>query len=170
MFDPDDGTKAVARECLASFPDATADAAITELIQSDDSEARRVGTELISHRRTDLAVPTLLKVASEDEVEDIRLAALTSLRELADYDDLEALLALLPKTDSEAITKAVKHALVVVCTRYREADTPPPPECVDPLIAALGKSSGPAKAALIDVLRRVGGTKADEAIRRAGSE
>lgn len=167
-LESDDELNAVARECLASFPATPADSAITKLLLSDEPEVRRIGAGMLGRRSLNVAVPALLIMAAKDEEESVCVAALNTLRDLAGIDDLDVLLNILLKTGSEAVRQSVTHALVVVCSRQPAVGNEPAPACVDPLVAALEMSSGPAKAALIQVLRRVGGTKAQKAVRRAG--
>jgi HEAT repeat protein len=162
--------RVAARECLASFPDPAADASIAKFLVSSDPEIRRLGTELIGLRSTDVAVPALLNVAATDQEDAVRVAALTVLRDLAGTGDLEALVQILLKTKSGAVTKSVTHALVVVCAREPVVGSEPSPACVDPLVAGLKQSSGPARQALLQVLGRVGGTCAQEAVRAATGE
>jgi HEAT repeat protein len=162
------GLATAAKDCLASFPGEAADTAITALIQNPDAGVRRIGIEMVGRRSTKIAVPTLLKIAATDREETVRVAAIEALRELAGIGELGALLQILLESDSAKVTQSVRHALVVLCVRQKPAKSEPPPAaCVDPLVAALGKSSGPAREALLEVLRRVGGPKAEEALRNA---
>jgi HEAT repeat protein len=157
-----------AKECLASFPGEAADEAITRLVKSTDADARSLGIELVAGRSAEVAIPTLLQVAAADQDEAVRVTSLNALRELAGTRELEPLLKILLESDSETVIQSVSHALVVVCVRQKPSkEEAPPAACVDPLIAALDKASGPSRKALIQVLRRVGGPKAEAAVRRA---
>jgi HEAT repeat protein len=161
---------AAAKECLTRFPGEAADTAIATLIQNSDAGVRRLGAELIGRRSTKIAVPALLKIAATDQDETVRVAAIDGLRELASIGELGALLQILLESDSAKVTQSVRHALVVLCVRQKPAKGEPPAACVDPVVAALGKSSGKAREALLEVLRRVGGPKAEEAVRTATGE
>ena len=157
-----------AKECLASFPGEAADEAIARLIKSAGAGDRSLGIELVAGRSAEVAIPTLLQIAAADQDETLRVTSLNVLRELAGTRELEPLLKIMLESDSETVIQSVSHALVVVCVRQKPSkEEPPPAACVDPLVAALDKASGPSRKALIQVLRRVGGPKAEAAVRRA---
>ena len=108
-----------ARECLASFPGKAADEAVLSVLASSDAAGRCFAAGLIAHRGHNIAVPALMKAASSDPDETVRLAALKELRELAGMGELDALLKILLESKSAPVIQATTHAIVSLCARQQ---------------------------------------------------
>ncbi|MCY3018434.1 MAG: HEAT repeat domain-containing protein [Planctomycetota bacterium] len=161
------GTGEVARAAqvsIASFSGKEADAAIASLLNQADAKTRGLAVGLVGLRRVASAVPALLK-AAEDNDEAVRTASLRVLGDLAGAAELPAMLGLLVKARSPQETQAGESALSAICVRETDREA-----CADKVAACFASAQGAQKAALLRVLRSVGGAKALAAVRAAGGD
>ena len=153
-----------AQEGLAALPGPEADAAVAAMLTKPDTKTRCTGVELIGRRRASGAVPTLLK-AAEDADEEVRIASLKVLGDMAGADELPAMLAILTKARSPQETQAAESALSALCIRQTDTEG-----FADKVLAGLAQAQGAQKLALLRVLRSVGGAKALAAVRTAATD
>lgn len=124
LLAPETELATTARECLASFPGKAADDAVTNVLSGSDPAARILAAGLIAQRSLGVAIPALMKVASSDPDETVRLAALKELRELAGMGELDALLKILLESQSPAVIQATTNAIVALSARQPVATGP----------------------------------------------
>lgn len=123
LLAPDAELAATARDCLASFPGKSADDAVLSLLSSQDATARGLAAGLIAQRSLQTALPALIKTASSDPEESVRVLALKELRDLAGPGELDALLKILLENPSPAVIQAATHVLVALCARQPVSGT-----------------------------------------------
>ena len=153
-----------AQEGLAALPGPEVDEAVAAMLKRPEAKTRCTGIELIGRRRAAGALPTLLK-AAEDADEEVRIAGLKVLSDMAGAAELSAMLDILSKAKSPQEAQAAESALSALCARQADAEA-----CADKILAALAQAQGVQKLALLAVLRSVGGAKALAAARTAASD
>ena len=164
LGDPEAEVARAAQESLAALPGPEVDAAVVSMLKDPDAKTRGVAIDLIGQRRAAGAAPMLLKTV-EDADESVRTASLKVLGDLGGAAELPAMIGLLVKAGSPAESQAAETALAAICIRQTDRAA-----CADRVIAALAPAPGAAKAALLRVLRSVGGAKALEAVRAAAAD
>ncbi len=117
-------------------------------------KAQLVG--VLSARGSPESVTVLLEAASDADAQ-VRIAALTGLRDLAGPEQTAALVGLLKTAGEGDEQRKAEQALLAVCTRGREA-------CVEPIAAGLGDAGPAATTALLRCVARSGGARALTAI------
>jgi len=164
MGDADRDVAQAAQESLAALPGTEVDEAVAAMLTKPDAKTRCTGIELLGRRRAAGAVTTLLK-AAEDADEEVRIAGLKVLGDMAGADQLPALLDILSRAKSPQETQAAEAALSALCIRQADAEA-----YADKVLAALAQAQGAQKLALLRVLRSVGGAKALAAARTAAAD
>jgi HEAT repeat protein len=153
-----------AQEGLAVIQCPAADTAIAALLGQGDAKTRSMAIALIGQRRAAGATPTLLKTA-EDADEGIRIASIKVLNDLGTAAELPAVVGLIVKAKSPAEMQAAEEAASAICLRQKDRAA-----SADKVVASLAQAQGPAKLALLRVLRSVGGPKALAAVRAAAKD
>ena len=102
-----------ARQALGGIAGDEADKAVAAMLSDRIPSVRRMGATLAVQRRTTGAVPALLKMAADSDVETGK-AAFKGLGALAGKSDLPALLAILLGTKH---IEAAEQAVAAVCAR-----------------------------------------------------
>ncbi len=150
-----------ARENLAAFPGAEADAAVMTMFESSDADRQLMALDLMGRRRMTGGVAVLLKAARDGDAK-VRPAATKMVGELGGAEHVPALLDLLKNVDRSQDRSAAEQALAAVCTKADD-----PESQADRLVRELDGAGPAQKAALIRVLAAIGGPKALEAVRAA---
>jgi hypothetical protein len=146
-----------ARSTLAVLDSGEIDAAIVDLLTSDDVATRRMAIEVATRRRISAAAPTLLKLAKSDDA-TARTAAIRALGSTARLEHLSDFIALAINTQGSADLPVMQSALKSACVRM------PQEECAEKLAAAMPGASTAAKVLLLEQLTSVGGTTALETV------
>ncbi|MCX5682836.1 MAG: HEAT repeat domain-containing protein [Planctomycetota bacterium] len=153
-----------AQDGLAVIQCPAADTAIAALLGQGDSKVRAMAIGLIGQRRAAGVTPTLLKTA-EDADEGIRIASIKVLGDVGTGAEVPAMVALIVKAKSPAEMQAAEEAASAICLRQKDRAA-----SADKVVASLAQAQGPAKLALLRVLRSVGGPKALAAVRAAAKD
>ena len=144
---------------LAGFPGYQVDATIVALLNRPDARLRAIGVELIGHRHITGALSEVLRLTADADAQ-VSTASFKVLGEIAGPNEIPPLLAILRKT---ATPQAAEDALAAICARQAlTAGT-----VVEPLLTAYARAQGPAKLALLRLLRSAGGPKALAVVRDA---
>jgi len=189
--DPTEGIRVAAYEGLAALKDPkAADVVVAALVKAKDKEleaarnavnaiqgdevaaalakalagappAARVEIVRCLALRGSRVTPTLLETTGDQDA-GVRAESLKALADIADDKALPLFVKLLVKaTDANEIGAAEK-AITAIARRVGDAD-----KCAEPLLAAYAQAPAPARATLLRVLGRIGGTKALGAVRTA---
>ncbi|MBM4087162.1 MAG: hypothetical protein FJ272_20420, partial [Planctomycetes bacterium] len=161
LTDPDAELAKAAQAALGSLPGPEADAATVTMIESADKSRRLVGIELAVARRLKSASPSLLSAARGPD-EQVRLAALKGLRELAGPGEFPSLLGLLVEARTPAERDAAERALAPLCGKTDA--------CAEKLAALMPQAQPALKPVLLRLLRATGGPQAFQAVRAALSD
>jgi HEAT repeat protein len=153
-----------AQEGLAVIQCPEADTAIAAMLGQGDAKTRALAIELIGQRRAAGATPTLLKTV-EDADEGIRIASIKVLNDLGTGAEVPAMVSLIVKAKSPAEMQAAEDAASAICLRQQDRAA-----SADKVVAGLAQAQGPAKLALLRLLRSVGGPKALAAVRAASKD
>jgi len=109
----------VARESLSYFPGEDGDAVIKAMLKNEQAATRRVAVELIGQGGLVKAAGLLMKTATGDADEGVRIAALKALQDCAGIDELPGLLDNLLKANSESEIQAAEKAIESLCNRQK---------------------------------------------------
>ena len=156
-----DAEHTAAAHTLARLRGPTIDQAIIDALDSADADLHAPLIRALAARYCRTAVPALCHAAQTAGTET-RPVAWEALGALARPDDLPALLALLPGTDTDSIRQAAVDALVAVCQRI-----PDTAERAAPILAAWDGATDATQVLLVNALGRVGGPAALTRIRAA---
>jgi HEAT repeat protein len=151
----------VAREALARIVAADVDKALMAAIDGQDTKLRAEVIRALSIRHVTAAGPALLK-AAEDADTTVRNEAIKALGAVAGFDSMPAVVAILVKTTDDGSRNEAGNALIRMAGRESDAD-----KRVEPILTALGTSTGTAKFMLFSVLGRLGGAKSLQACQAA---
>ncbi|GAB6166080.1 hypothetical protein JCM19992_20800 [Thermostilla marina] len=147
-------------EAMAALPKGKVDAEIESRLKTAEGKERLVLIRMVGRRL--IPAVELLKAAASDPDPAISTAALTSLGQIADFDDLSLLIdrALQPRSDKEG--DIALKALRTACLRMADRDA-----CAKQLAAAAEKASIAGRIALMEILAEMGGPVALEAMAAA---
>ncbi len=131
-------------------------------LRGDDVNTRLIGTmndaeagvqavllSVLARRNAKQAIPQVLESAAASDAE-VRLAALSALRLLAETEHAAELAELVKQARNDAERGKAKLALLAVCTRGKEA-------CAEAIIAAAEDAEPVGRIALLHALARAGG-------------
>jgi len=153
------------RSAIGSIQGGGATRAIVAAMADADPALRVELIQLLADRRATRATPTLLNLAADKDAR-VRDAALKALGVLADATALPTLVKRLVTAGDEAGRKAAEKAVVAVCNRIEDET-----ERAQPVVAALATAKDQAaRVALVDVLGRIGGGEALDALRAASKD
>jgi len=149
-----------AKAALAELPSAGVDKEVVARLAQADGKMYTLLIELVGNRRID-ALADLLK-ALEHSDSAVRTAALTSLGYTVPAQNLRVLVSqfVAPKHAEDA--PVAQQALKVACVRMPDREA-----CATELTKAMERSPAATKAALLEMLGAVGGTKALQAMSAA---
>jgi HEAT repeat protein len=148
-----------AQDGLAALPGNQVDAAVTAMLAGTETSLRLEGIGLVGRRRMTSAMPAILK-ATGDATQQVRLAAIKALGDLAGQAELPALLNLLLNAKDAQDMEAAEQALAAVCARSDEAS-------IEKLSGQLAQAQPAQKCALLRVLRTAAGDRALPTVRAA---
>ena len=154
-------TQEAARQSLQMLCGAEVDQAMVAAMGQQEPKLRVEAIRALAARHVVAATPTLIR-AADDAESSVRSESLKALGLVAPSEALAPLAALLVKTEDNGTRTDAGDALVKIANRDQDFDN----RC-DPILAALAKSSGPARLALLGVLGRIGGQKSLDAVRAA---
>lgn len=170
-----------ARDGLSYFPGKAGDAAVQDMLKSEDAAVRRVAVELVGQGALPAPAELLMQVAVEDADESVRVAALKGVKGYAGMTQLQGLLDALLKPRSNDEMIAAEDGLKSLCDREKAAGTgaipateagrgvqrggaQAPAAIIDPLCDALASTEGEPRLAVIRVLTSAGSQKAFDTI------
>jgi HEAT repeat protein len=150
-----------ARASLDRMVAKGADEAMQTAMAGGEIKVRLELIRALGARHAPAALPAIMK-AAEDADAGVRVEAMRALEAMADEKSVDLLVRLItsPKQDNER--EPAERALAAVCARAADKDA-----LAATLVKALGGASGPAKAALLRPLARLGGEKAFAPVRAA---
>jgi HEAT repeat protein len=146
-----------AKEGLTNLPGQQVDAAILARLSAADPKAKAVLIELLGARRVVAATPAV-RAALGDGNQTVRLAAIAAFGWLAGLQDLDVLVGK-ALAGSPAETSAGQTALKMAALRMSDRDA-----CAAKLAGSLAAASAANRKYLLDLLGRVSGQKALEAV------
>lgn len=147
---------AAARQSLTRLRGDDVNAAILSAMAKGEPNVRAELLGVLAARNAKETLPTVIENV-EDPDASVRLAALGALRFLADESHTAVLVKILKAAQDDAHRRKAELALLVVCSRGRQA-------CADPIIDGLADADVPSGVALLRALARAGGAKALEAV------
>ena len=150
-----------ARQALVLLKGANVAEAILAHVAKAEPPVRMALIQALRYRYDPSAVPALQKAAADAEA-SVRIEALKALTAIADGSFLPAAVALLVKAQNDAELREAGELVAACAKRVPEEE-----KRAAPVLAALATATGPARAALLPALPRVGGVKALEAGRAA---
>lgn len=150
-----------ARQSLQTLPGADIDQALLNALGEQDSKLRLEVIRALAARHVVAATPPLLR-AAEDADAGVRNESLKTLGVVAPSEALSAVAALLVKTADNGTRNEAAGALVKIANRDQDFD-----HRAEPILKALGASTGPARLALLGALGRIGGSNSLAAVRAA---
>lgn len=153
-------TRDAARDALAKMKGQPIDAAIESILVAVAPDARVELIRALAARGSTRSVPTLLKIAASQDTEPERIAALNALGLLAADKELAAVVERVAAAKSNPERDAARNAVGAICSRIADKDA-----CANAIVTVLQKADPQAKAALVSLLSRVGGSKALAAVR-----
>ncbi len=146
-----------ARSTLAVLDSGEINAAIVNLLRSDDVGTRRMAIDVAAQRKIASAAPALLELANSTDA-TIRLAATKALGATAQLENLSELIALAINTKDPEASSVIQSALKSACVRM------PQEECAEKLASAMADVPTAAKVLLLEQLTSVGGATALETV------
>lgn len=145
-----DNERSAAVQSLVRLRGDDVNAAIVKAMSDADTAVRVALLGVLADRNAKEALPSVLEAARGTEP-SIRLAALKSLRYLADESNAADLVDLLKTAKDDGERGQAELALLVVCSRGRE-------KCAEAVIAGLADADVAARIALLHALARAGGS------------
>ena len=153
--------RAAAVEALVLLTAEGADSAIVAAMQQAEPARQAMLIDILKTRRAAEAVAALLAAAADPD-EAIHESALRALRELAEPEEVPAMIDLLLATETGRHRDEIERAILLVCQQIPDAQ-----QRAAPVLAALEGASPAERAALLPVAGRIGGPGALEAIEEA---
>ncbi len=147
-----------AKDGLKSLPGRDVDAAIVARLAGAQAKAKLVLLDLIGARQIVQAMPPV-REATADANEPVRLAAIAAFAQLADVKDLDLLIEKALAAGNPAETAAARTALKTAALRMGDRDG-----CAAKLAGHLKGAGNANQAYLLDLLCKVSGVKALEAV------
>ena len=145
-------------DALARLTGDGVDKAIITCFAGGTSEARAALARVAAQRQAAAIVPCLLKNGTGDKDAKTRQAVFEALGSLAGQENLPQIVALLVGSKSETERATLEQALAVAAGRVKDTDARVAP------IAAKLAGAGDAKGNIMNVLARLGGDKARQAV------
>jgi HEAT repeat protein len=151
---------AAARDALARLNDPKVDAAILQAAQSGEERASVALIKSLTARRASGSGAALIESAGGAGSSAVRRAAFDALGDLADTSLLPRLVALIVAEKDESVSAAAENAAAAVARRIADEQAR-----LQPILAPHAAASGPARAALLRVLGKIGGPAALPVVR-----
>jgi HEAT repeat protein len=159
LSDNDREIAQAAQGSLATIPCREADAAVTEMFASGNTDKQRMALDLMGRRRMADGVPVLLKAARNAD-SGVRPDTIKMIGDLGGADQLPALLELLDTVDRPQDLAAAEQAIASACTKAKD-----PQAQADKLTGRLQQAKPAQQAVLLRVLAAVGGPNSLKAVR-----
>jgi HEAT repeat protein len=135
---------------------------IAAALRAEQDAGKRTALIRILERRRGAAAVAVLLEAVQDREGEVRASALAALRELAEPEQLPALIRALLKAGKGRERDEAERAVLAVCQRM-----PEPEQRAELLLAVLDKGPETDRAILLPLVGRLGGTRALEVVRAA---
>jgi HEAT repeat protein len=160
--DSDDQIAAAAQATLAVLDSSENDAAIVELLKSDDIPTLQMAINVVAQRKIASATPALLDLIQNRELgirpSEIRASAIHALGSTAQLEHLPELIEpILTTSRRRSDSPSILSALKAACVRM------PQEECASVLVAAMSDASLGVQIELMKPLATVGGATALDA-------
>jgi len=149
---------AEAKIALASLGGEDVAEALTESLQKEDARGRLILLEVVGQRRT-VAASSVVRELLQSNDPAIRMAAIRTLGNLGQDEDVRLLMERLTGSSSEEEIAALKEALQAACQRVRDREA-----VAGTLIQYLGKTSGSTRRNVLEILGGLGGPTALAAV------
>ena len=150
-----------AEESLAALPGAAVDQAVLAAMKNSEESTRGRLIEILSRRKSTLAVSSLLAEAGSEDAA-VHLPAIAALRSLAAPHDAPAMIGLLTKTEKGKHRDEIEKTILLVCKKTG-ADTSP----AAAVLAAYAKADETARCTLLPLQDRLGGKESLEIVSSA---
>lgn len=157
-LDSDGELVQTAKAALADLPGESVDKDVVARLAKSEGKTYPLLIEVAGKRRIEGATPALLK-ALENSDKNVRGAALTSLGAIVDLKGLPVLVAQVVKPKHAEDADVAQQALKTACVRMPDREA-----CAGQLAAAFDDSPAATRAALLQILGAMGGTKSLETI------
>jgi HEAT repeat protein len=157
----DDKERDAARFALARLRGKDTDAAIFKAMSADAPEKSTEVIRALAARGAVGMVEQIMELAKKNESEPIRISALGALGALIEPRGFDALIELIGGAKSDAEREAARAAVAAAGVRLDSPDG-----AAQTIAAAIAKGTPPTKAALLDVLARIGGPKALDVVHK----
>lgn len=144
--------KTAARQSLVRLAGDQVNGAIVSAMDEGKPAIRAALLDVLALRNAKEALPHVFQCTKDSDA-TVRLAALDALRFLADESHTAKLVEILKGAEGEPERRAAELALLVVCSRGREA-------CAEAIVAGLAEADVPSRVALLRALARAGGDMA----------
>ena len=141
-----------ARQSLVKLRGDEVNATIVATLAEGEPSVRSQLLGVLAARNAKEALPKVIE-SVEDADSSVRLAALGALRFLAEPDQTATLVEVIKKSQNEAERLSAELALLVMCSRGREA-------CADAVVVGLADAEAPVRVSLLRALARAGGERA----------
>lgn len=152
------------RDIVAGFPGKAADAAVVKLLSDQKPERKLIGIDLVARRRVEGSTGELIKLASDND-QRVRQQALRRLGELASAQDVDSLLALAKKTQSQQEMNAIAQSLSAICSRASDQNS-----AVAKVANFMNSATPQQKSALMQVFSAVGNKASLDAVLAAAKD
>ncbi len=160
--DADAALSNAAQAALERINDPHADGKMIELLQSSDASMQQLAASIIGSRRIAAAAPELLQMAATGS-DNLRVAALDSLRAIAPPELLSELVDLLPSLSSKQEQQLATAAVLAAASKVVDRDG-----AASQLGDRMESWPPEHRAVLFDALRVVGGKQALLVVSAAG--
>ncbi|MHC4198510.1 MAG: ThuA domain-containing protein [Planctomycetota bacterium] len=146
----------IARSSLARLRGEEIEPAMVRLLKGPEPKVRREVVAALAARGARKSVPALIE-AGRDADRNVRKEAMRAVSALADVSACPKLVALLASRGSAGERREIENALVGICRRSGGD--------AGPVLAELGRATGPVRVSLLRVLGKLGGEAALSAVR-----
>jgi HEAT repeat protein len=141
-----------AADSLSALAAPGVDDRIAAALRAEQNAGKRTALIRILERRRGAAAVAVLLEAVQDRESEVRASALAALRELAEPEQLPALIRALLKAGKGRERDAAERAVLAVCLRIPERE-----QRAESLLAVLDKGSEADRAVLLPLVGRLGG-------------
>lgn len=160
----DEALAKAARDGLSYFPGRKGDAAIKDMLQSDDAPTRLIAVELVSQGALPNPADLLMQVSDSDAEESVRIAAIKGVRDYAGKAQMPGLMRHLLEAKSNDEMIAAEQGLTMLCAREKNAADQGSEEVLATLCQALTTSESEKQRAILRVLTSTGSQTAFDTV------
>ncbi|MGC8828238.1 MAG: HEAT repeat domain-containing protein [Verrucomicrobiia bacterium] len=157
----DSDVSKTAQDTLAGFAGKGADAVVLNMLKDSDVSKKLIGIDLVARRRIINALPTLIALTSDNDSK-VRQSALKRIADVGSVSDIDLLIGLLKKSESDQDISAIEQSLSAICARAQNQDL-----AANKIIAAFSSVGVKQKGALLHILSAIGNQTALAAVREA---